>query len=98
MEDGALKGAEALDETLVDEVLDERQRQAKKAQAVLSPLRRPKVQNGTMIGTFEPFLDIGDRGPLGPTWYRAGYRCGTTGKVICIVELPATIAEKAIPI
>lgn len=46
-----------------------------------------------MADTFEAFLAIEGGGPLGPTWYRAGYRCGETGNVVCALELPASIVE-----
>ncbi|MHC2336322.1 hypothetical protein [Bradyrhizobium sp. USDA 4454] len=49
-----------------------------------------------MADTFEAFLAAESGGPLGPTWYRAGYRCGETGNVVCAVELPASIVEATI--
>ena len=50
-----------------------------------------------MADTFEAFLAVEGGGPLGPIWYRAGYRCGETGNVVCALELPASIVETAIP-
>lgn len=44
----------------------------------------------------EAFLAVKSGGPLGPTWYRAGYRCGETGNVICALDLPASIVEATI--
>lgn len=53
-------------------------------------------QRRDMTDTFEAFLVVqGDRAP-GPIWYRAGYRSGKTGNVICALELPASIVEPAI--
>src|SRR5262249_9454372 len=45
---------------------------------------------------FEAFFTVEGGGPLGPTWYRAGYRCGDTGNVVCTLELPASIVETTI--
>jgi hypothetical protein len=49
-----------------------------------------------MTDTLEAFLAVKGGEPLGPIWYRAGYRCGETGNVICALELPASIVEMAI--
>lgn len=49
-----------------------------------------------MADTFEAFFAVEGRGTLGPIWYRAGYRCGETGNVVCALELPASIVEPAI--
>jgi hypothetical protein len=35
-------------------------------------------------------------GSLGPVRYSAGYRLRDTGKVICTVELPASVAESTV--
>jgi hypothetical protein len=37
-----------------------------------------------------------DVGSLGPARYRAGYRLRDTGKVICTVELPASVTESTV--
>jgi hypothetical protein len=52
--------------------------------------------NNEMADTFEAFFAVEVRGPLGPTWYRAGYRCGETKNVICALELPASIVDPMI--
>ena len=51
-----------------------------------------------VTGPVEAFLDLGcgDDSPLRPSSYSAGYRLVETGEVICVVELPAPIAEPAI--
>jgi len=49
-----------------------------------------------MTDTFEAFLAVRRGEPLDPIWYRAGYRCGETGNVICALELPASIVETTI--
>jgi hypothetical protein len=51
-----------------------------------------------VIGSVEAFLDLGcgDDSPLRPLSYSAGYRLVETGEVICVVELPAPVAESAI--
>jgi hypothetical protein len=49
-----------------------------------------------MADTFEAFLAVEGGGPLGPIWYRAGYRCGKTGNVVCALELPASIVETTV--
>lgn len=48
-----------------------------------------------MADTFEAFFAIEVGGPLGTTSYRAGYRHGDTGNVVCALELPASIVEMA---
>jgi len=48
-----------------------------------------------MATTFEAFFAIEVGGPLGPKSYRAGYRHGDTGNVLCALELPASIVEMA---
>jgi|tagenome__1003787_1003787.scaffolds.fasta_scaffold20741171_2 hypothetical protein len=49
-----------------------------------------------MANTFEAFFAVEASGPLGPISYRAGYRCGETGDVVCALELPASIVETTI--
>jgi hypothetical protein len=56
----------------------------------------PTENNDEMARTFEAFFAVEGRGPLGPTWYRAGYRCGETENVVCALELPASIVEPTI--
>jgi len=43
------------------------------------------------------FRIVGEEvGSLGPARYRAGYRLRDTGKVICTVELPASVTESTV--
>jgi hypothetical protein len=49
-----------------------------------------------MADMFEAFFAVEGAAPSGPTWYRAGYRCGETGNVVCALELPASIVETTI--
>ncbi|OCK59856.1 hypothetical protein [Bradyrhizobium sp. LMTR 3] len=54
------------------------------------------MKHGT--NTVEAFLELtGEEfGATGPSSYRAGYRCLETGEIICVIEIPASIAEPAI--
>jgi len=56
----------------------------------------PTKLNVEMADTFEAFFVVESDGPLGPTSYRAGYRCGEAGNVVCALDLPASIVEATI--